>query len=181
MPVSKKARTAPRSSTKKPTKRSDAVHYKGISRIDSSRAIGWFVRVSWHGEHVRKFFSDGVNGGKRKALEAALEFRDRTEKQLGKPRTDRNITGIARRSNTGLTGIRKILKDGQPAYDVSWSPEPGRLQRTSISIVKYGAAKALAMAKKLRADKEREIYGTPRQIQRKLVRTTVTPKRKRRN
>ena len=59
-----------------------APHYKGISRIDSARAVGWFVRVSWHGEHVRKFFSDGVNGGKRKALEAALEFRDRTEKQL---------------------------------------------------------------------------------------------------
>ncbi len=157
-----------------------APHYKGISRIDSARAVGWFVRVSWHGQHMRKFFSDGVNGGKRKALKAAIDYRNVTEKALGKPRTDRNITGITRRSNTGYTGIRKILKDGQPAYDVSWSPRPGVLQRTSISIVKHGAARALTLARKLRAEKEREIYGVRRAVERKLVRTTVTPKRKRR-
>ncbi len=161
------------------TKRA-APHYKGISRIDSTRAVGWFVRVSWHGQHVRKFFSDGVNGGKRKALTAAIAYRNATEKSLGKPRTDRNITGVTRRSNTGLTGIRKIMKDGQPAFDISWSPRPGVLQRTSISIAKYGATRALALAKKLRSDKEREIYGTQRPIDRKLVRITVAPKRKRR-
>lgn len=180
MPSAKTSRAPARKTASKSSTSRAKPHYKGISRLDSARAVGWFVRVSWHGEHVRKFFSDGVNGGKRKALQAALAFRDRTEKTLGKPRTDRNITGIARRSNTGLTGIRKIMKDGQPSYDVSWSPEPGRLQRTSISITKHGNARALAMAKKLRADKERQIYGIKRQVERKLVRSTVTPKRKRR-
>jgi hypothetical protein len=176
MPPTRTKTKASRKTAAKPT----APHYKGISRIDSTRAVGWFVRVSWHGQHVRKFFSDGVNGGKRKALLAAIEYRNTTEKTLGKPRTDRNITGVTRRSNTGLTGIRKIIKDGQPSYDISWSPRPGVLQRTSISIVKHGAARALAMAKKLRSEKEREIYGTQRAIYRKLVRINVAPNRKRR-
>lgn len=176
MPPKKTSSQQRRTSTSKRA----APHYKGISRIDSTRAVGWFVRVSWHGQHIRKFFSDGVNGGKRKALQAAIDYRNVTEKALGKPRTDRNITGITRRSNTGYTGIRKILKDGQPAYDVSWSPRPGVLQRTSISIVKHGAERALTLARKLRAEKEREIYGVKRAVERKLVRTTVTPKRKRR-
>ena len=176
MPPKKASQQRPRTTKSKTA----TPHHKGISRIDSTRAVGWFVRVSWHGQHIRKFFSDGVNGGKRKALQAAIAYRDATEKALGKPRTDRNITGITRRSNTGYTGIRKILKDGQPAYDVSWSPRPGVLQRTSISIVKHGAERALALARKLRAQKEREIYGVRRAVERKLVRTTVTPKRKRR-
>ncbi len=175
----------PRGKTEKKPSRKTAVkraapHYKGISRIDSTRAVGWFVRVSWHGEHIRKFFSDGVNGGKRKALQAAIEYRNATEKALGKPRTDRNVTGVTRRSNTGHTGIRKIVKDGQPSYDISWSPRPGVLQRTSISIAKHGATRALALAKKLRAEKEREIYGTAKAIERKLIRIKVAPKRKRR-
>ncbi len=173
----KKSPATPGSKTKPKTRRA-AAHYKGISRLDSPRAVGWFVRVSWHGKHIRKFFSDGVNGGKRKALAAALAYRDATEKTLGKPRTERNITGITRRSNTGLIGIRKILKDGQPAYDVSWSPRPGVLQRTSISITRHGAERALKMAKRLRADKEREIYGTARTIKRKLVKAKPAPKRK---
>jgi hypothetical protein len=66
---------------------------KGISRYDSDekRMHGWQARVQWDGDFAYKRFSDGVYGGSDEALEAAIEWRDEKEEELGKPRTEKWI------------------------------------------------------------------------------------------
>ena len=45
---------------------------EGISRIDSTRAVGWYVRIYYGVDDTHsKFFSDGKYGGKEKALQKA--------------------------------------------------------------------------------------------------------------
>lgn len=74
-------------------KKLEANPVKGVSRYDSEekRMHGWQARVQWDGEAAYKRFADGVYGGPEEALEAAIEWRDETEKELGKPRTEKWI------------------------------------------------------------------------------------------
>src|SRR5262245_52059340 len=67
--------------------------HKNLTRIDhpAKRTHGYFVRIQWKGERRAKFFSDGVYGDRLAALDAALEWRNATEAELGKPRTDRQV------------------------------------------------------------------------------------------
>ena len=54
--------------------------YHGISRIDSKHTHGWYVRVYANGGvFVSKLFSDRLYGGKQKALENAIKYRDHNE------------------------------------------------------------------------------------------------------
>lgn len=59
---------------------------RNITRMDYGRTHGWWVRV-YRGRGADKIcfskhFSDGVWGGKRKALEAARKWRAQTIRQL---------------------------------------------------------------------------------------------------
>lgn len=156
-----------------PAKKSRSARYKGISRIDQpeKHTHGWYVRVRYAGNHVAKFFPDKLNGGQRKALAAAVVFRDATEKTMGKPRTERYVVGRSRRSRKATVGVRKVIKSvrsasgeikGSPVYEVTWSPAPNVVQRTSVSIRKYGDREAYRRACEIRARKERELYGVRR-------------------
>ncbi len=147
------------------------IRYKSISRIDQpkKRTHGWYVRVSYAGQQRVKFFSDRMYSGKDEALAEAVEFRNEAERELKKPRTDRPVVSRSRRSKTGVIGVRRITKrsrtkDGtlseRPAYEVTWSPAPRVVRRTSISIAKYGEREALRRAQALRQSKMREMYPT---------------------
>lgn len=143
-------------------------HYKSISRVDQApkRMHGWLVRVHYRGEQRSKFFGDKRHGGKPEALDAALAFRDEAERQLGKPRTDRVVVGSSPRSTTGVQGVHRIIKTEQtasggvsirPVYEVTWSPAPGVIKRTSVAITKHGEAEALRRAIAIRQQKEAEM------------------------
>lgn len=145
--------------------------YKGISRIDqpSRNTFGWYVRVMFNGDTRCKFFSDKVSGGKRKALEAAIKYRDKAEKELGRPRTDRQVSSGSGKNETGITGVnieKRIVKTAggeklvDKYYIVSWSPWPGKKCREFVSIEKYGQRAALLKACRIRRAKEREMYGS---------------------
>jgi hypothetical protein len=138
--------------------RQKTTKYKGITRVDrdagrhdDGRRItathGYFVRVTWKGETFRKFFSDSVHGDRLGALDAAREWRDVKERELGKPRTERMVVGTPH-SNTGIVGIRKIVSGpwGHEAYEANWVNEDGTIGRTSYSINKNGKRKALRLA-----------------------------------
>jgi hypothetical protein len=144
--------------------------YKGISRIDQEKkkTYGWFVRISCNGTKKSKFFSDQSYGNKEAALQEAIKYRDQMEKELGKPRTDRTVVTQSPRNRTGIIGVQRKSKtvkgtNGEKVskeyFEVSWSPWPGRLCRTWISIDKYGEKGALLKACALRREKEREMYG----------------------
>jgi hypothetical protein len=142
--------------------------HKSISRIDhiKKRMKGWYVRVVFNGEIHSRFFSDGNYRNKTEALDSALDWRNRKERELGKPRTDRMVPSISRRNRTGVLGLRRTTKamtrDGRrkgPVYEVTWHPTPKRMHRTTFSITKYGEREAFRLAAEFRKEKEREIYG----------------------
>lgn len=158
------------------------VKHKGISRVNSkkSRTYGWYVRVFFNGEKKVRFFSDGRYGGPEKALQKALQFRNKAEKELGKPRTDRVVVSKTTNNTTGIIGLHRkrektITKTGEVryrnVYEITWCPAPNQMSRTRVSIDKYGEEKALLKAYRIRQAKERLVYG-------KALRPAITNKPK---
>lgn len=144
--------------------------YKGISRIDSpqKKMHGWYVRVRLNQVTKSKFISDKKYGGREVALEQAVEWRNQTERELGKPRTDWVIVGNNPRNNSGVVGVRRALKkyvgkDGKiyynDVYEVSWNAGREKRGRTSVSITKHGERAAFRKACAIRRQKEQEMYG----------------------
>jgi hypothetical protein len=135
--------------------------HKGITRIDhpAKRTFGYFVRVTWNKQRRSKFFSDSVYGDRLAALGAALEWRNEAERELGKPRTERQVIGVSRTS-TGIVGVRRTVKDGREVYEATWR-DGNRIRRTSYSIAKHGERRALALARRAREKYERPRQRTP--------------------
>ena len=126
---------------------------KDIARIDqtSKRTYGWYVRVRFNGKTHSKFFSDLKLGGRDASLLAAIAWRNSTEKEIGKPRTDRNIV-TASTKNAGVVGVR--LNEKLNKYEVSWVTRQGKHGKTSVSISKHGKEKAFQIACEKRKEKE---------------------------
>ncbi len=127
--------------------------HKDIARIDqeSKRTHGWYVRVRFKGETYSKFFSDKKCGGRYSSLLSAISWRDKTEKKLGKVRTNKHIVTVSN-SITGVVGVR--LNDKLNRYEVSWVTEHGKQGKTSVSIRKHGKREAFKRACSIRQTKE---------------------------
>ena len=127
--------------------------HKDIARIDqeSKRTHGWYVRVRFKGETYSKFFSDKKCGGRYSSLLSAISWRDKTEKKLGKVRTNKHMVTVSN-SVTGVVGVR--LNDKLNRYEVSWVTEHGKQGKTSVSIRKHGKREALKRACSIRQEKE---------------------------
>lgn len=150
--------------------------HKGISRIDhdGKHTHGWYVRVCYDRHMHSKFFSDATNGGKEKALEAAIQHRNKLEAELGKPRTDRIVVVSNARNLTGVIGVQRIAKPVPPdpdrplkgiAFEVTWSPEPNVLRKTSFRVEKYGEEEAFRLAVEFRQAREVEMFGKVIQVE----------------
>lgn len=146
--------------------------HKDISRIDSKKTHGWQVRITYQGKYYSKLFSDSLHGGRDKALERAILYRNQLEKKIGRPRTDRVIVTKSPRNKTGVIGVRRTYhytgsykEDGSPntteVYEVSWQPEKNKIQKKTFSIRKYGEKEAFRLAYEFRKEKERALYGEP--------------------
>lgn len=145
--------------------------HKDISRIDQplKRTHGWYVRVRFGGNTQSKFFSDEACGGRGSALERAIRYRNQTENELGKPRTDQVVVVNNNRSNTGVIGVQRRVKrsfgkDGQEltseVFEVTWQAGREIKGKTSVSIKKYGEAEAFRRACSIRRKKEQQMYGS---------------------
>jgi hypothetical protein len=132
--------------------------HKGITRIDypPKRTFGYMARVPWQGKMHQKFFSDKKYGDRLGALAAALEWRDQTERELGKPRSEEPVISPTPMSNTGVLGVSRVISGGKPKMQVTWS-ENGKVRRTSFSIERHGerGALKLARAKRVAADRRK--------------------------
>jgi hypothetical protein len=109
-----------------------------------------------------KFFSDKKYGDGLAALDEAILWRDRTERELGKPRTEQVVVASHRRNTTGVLGVRRRMKDSYDVFEVTWRKESGKLGRTSFSIAKYGERKAFRLAVRLRRAHEQIRLKRPR-------------------
>jgi hypothetical protein len=141
-----------------------ATRHKNISRLDyePKRMHGYWVRIQWQGEKHAKFFSDHFYGDALAALDAAIEWRNKTEKAIGKPRTERLVIGAARTSNTGVVGVRRLRENHTEYFEATWVAESGKMGRTRFSIAKHGEKKALRQAIKARQAHERQRWLTKR-------------------
>jgi hypothetical protein len=128
--------------------------HKDIARIDqeSKRTHGWYVRVRFLGKTHSKFFSDRKSGGRYSSLLSAISWRDKTEKKLGKVRTNKHMVTVSN-SGTGVVGVR--LNDKLNRYEVSWVTHLGKQGKTSVSIAKHGKKAAFTRACEIRSEKEK--------------------------
>ena len=130
-----------------------------IRRVDDSRrgTHAWFVTVQRHNRINTKMFSDGVWGGKRKALEAARTWRDQHlqaehEHQLWR----RNR--LRRNNRSGLVGVaryeRKSGTDGRSSggayWLASWIDSKGTSRKRKFSVRLWGEEGAKTKAIEVR-------------------------------
>jgi hypothetical protein len=144
----------------------DPQHMKGISRIDTRDTHGWYVRIYKNGKTYSKLYSDNKYGGKDRALLVAQKARVIALEALKElPREPkRRLVKTDRRNKSGIIGVSKttkINKNGTTSeyFQVTWSPEPGKVKNRQWSVKKYGEAEAGRRAVEYRQQVMKEIYG----------------------
>lgn len=144
-----------------------AIHYKGISRIDSKTTKGWLVRGYKNGKRYSKLFSDRKLKSLEEALRQAREFYQELSARLkampARPRA-KKIVYKDMRNSTGVIGVSRLKKFGKHGkslefYSVTWRPAPGVQKCTSFSIGKYGEQEAFKRAVTCRFDGLKQLHG----------------------
>lgn len=139
---------------------------KHIERHDYQKKHGWTFRISLEGKAYSKLFSDSKYGGKEKARQEAIRYRNeflssklfkRTPFRM-KP-TTRSTTGIVGVSETYSRVVRGKRKgEKEPCFTVTWSPEVNRKKIKKFHFHHYGGREgALQAAVAFRQEKEQEI------------------------
>lgn len=148
--------------TARPNKNRTTKH-KNITRVDqpSKNTHGYNVRIQWKGQLHTKFFSDNVCGDRLAALHDAIQWRDTTEKQIGKPHTTRQVVGLSARNKTGVIGVRRRKRGNTEVYEATWITDEGKVGRTTYSIARHGERKAFKLAVKARMEHESRRQLTP--------------------
>lgn len=132
----------------------------GITRVDheGSRTHAWRVTIQRQGKIHVGHFSDGVCGGRQKALDAAKKYRDDLLARYP-PLTRKQYCAILRRNNrSGLAGVsfhaEVIETDRGPVERRFWIArlplQPWRTKLVKFSVAKYGAEDAFRRAVKAR-------------------------------
>lgn len=130
-----------------------------ITRIDIGDpphgTHAWEVRIRRRGKRIEKTFSDSPFGGKKKALAAAAQFRDKALKQM-KPYSKAELLRIPNSDNkSGIRGVRlkeNFIKKNDRTYryvawEAMWCPKgDGRPKKLAFSVARYGNEKALRLA-----------------------------------
>lgn len=111
-----------------------------ISRVDSGRKHGYYVRVALNRGERPKYFFDKSYGGQSKALKAAITYRDEVVSRLKLDRPDhvRN-----RRNRSGVTGVH--LSRGKSG-ELYWRVRISGSGERAFSVKKYGYENAFKNA-----------------------------------
>jgi hypothetical protein len=118
--------------------------YRNITRMDYARSHGYWVRFEYLSHPISKMFSDGRYGGKRKALKAAVKYRDEVSLTLPPRRHGPDMLPgpgriwKERRSYLNHSGIRMYYN----AWTAWIMVSPQRPASTNFSIDKWGSHRA---------------------------------------
>ena len=129
---------------------------KYISRIDSGCSHCYIVRVGYKiPEATHKTFSDGVYGGKRKALKAARAYRNKELKRL-KPTLDKRYgydTNNQRHWGKGVNETWDRKGDWEYLYITAtyWDGRKKKQLHKVFSVNKYGYELAWKLAAQWRS------------------------------
>lgn len=100
-----------------------------------------------------RFFSDGVHGGKLKALKLARQFRDEALASLPPPDPVSQVGRKSARNTSGIVGVRRgVYHDGVESHapyefwTAQWLDGHGRQHTRSFSIARYGEQDARRLA-----------------------------------
>ncbi len=113
-----------------------------------------------------KHFTDGVYGGKRKALAAAIAYRDHIIAQYP-PLTLKEFCSVIKRNNrSGISGVcryapREPRQDGELRWYwiATWSPVPGKTKQIKFSVDRYGEEGAFKRAVRARKNALAQLEG----------------------
>jgi len=166
----------------------------GITRKDikATRTHAWVVTLARNRQVFKKYFSDGVyggkRGGKRAALTAATRYRDEVIAKHA-PLSRRDYANVKRRNNrSGVPGVCRSAKPRRHFgkhyrewfWIAYWTPEPGgACQRKSFSVKKYGAKEAFRRAVEARKRGLAQMQAGPHlnhPAQARAMRTSTTKK-----
>ena len=160
--------------------KSRTTKHKNVTRVDqpSKNTHGFNVRIQWKGQLHTKFFSDNVCGDRLSALHDAIQWRDATEKSIGKPHTTRQVIGLSSRNKTGVIGVRRRKRGNTEVYEATWITDEGKVGRTTYSIARHGERKAFKLAVKARTEHEskRQMTSMEEVHTNRVTRTTRQPK-----
>lgn len=129
---------------------------RNIKRVDHDPKgdHGWVVTLQRKGAVIVKRFSDGICGGKREALKAAVEYRD-SFLARDKP-FDHQIwirTRLRKNNKSGIPGVHRYEVADNPdtgnvrAYWVAaWTNEHGVTRQRKFSVARYGEEEARLLA-----------------------------------
>lgn len=130
--------------------------HRFIRRIDNerTRTHSWHVAIRTKNQAVTRHFSDSVHGGKRKALKAAIAFRD---EMLAKLRNSDYSAWLRRkRSNntSGIVGVARYVNVTAnsehpleyPYWQAFWRDREGKRHTRTFSVLRYGERKARQLA-----------------------------------
>lgn len=142
---------------------------RNITRMDHEKVKGYWVRIVKDGKLYQKLFSDGQYGGKRKAMEAAREFRDEMRLELfgENAASPRRVFTSCKRNKSGVVGVHYVekVRNGKvtKAYVASWCPKKGGPQKHKyFSVNKLGKREAFRQACEFRKERVREILSQRR-------------------
>lgn len=137
---------------------------RNIRRMDNDahRTHAWMVQVQRNNRISKKMFSDGVYGGKRKALLAALSYRNQLVAGVNCFEHQFWRRTIVRRNNTsGIPGVARYHRGAnhragrrKAFWLASWVDEHGTGRKRKFSVSRYGERKAKRLAI---AERERQL------------------------
>jgi hypothetical protein len=134
---------------------------RNITRLDYDRTHGWWVRLyrtdaAGDKNCMSQMFSDGVHGGKRKALRRAIAWRDEMLALLPAPKKD---SGSARPPGYGYVRRAEIKRRvGYSLVYRAWMRgEGGRAAQTTYSVAVWGDDGAKLRAQRWLVRKRREL------------------------
>ena len=154
-----------------------SIAFRHICRVDNagSRTHGWQVTLQRQRRAVAKMFSDGVWGGKRKALAAARAWRDERIQPLAQYEKELWQRNVLRRNNrSGIVGVARYER--KPAasakagtktafWMASWIDEHGVYRHRKFSVKRWGERNAKQMAIQVREQQVRRAVAARTSVQ----------------
>ncbi|MDF1754187.1 MAG: AP2 domain-containing protein [Verrucomicrobiales bacterium] len=139
----------------------DSANLRGISRLEqeSSGTYGWQVRIQRNGVRYGRFFSDYEWGGTQKALNIALQYRDRViahQERVSQTSVRAHET-VGARNQSGVVGVTRISQRSAKGieyhfWQASWTDQDGNRRTVRYSVLKLGEEKAFELACVARED-----------------------------
>ncbi len=128
-----------------------SLHKKNIRRVDTdaNRTHAWLVVVQRKNRLMTRMFSDGVHGGKGKALVAAKAWHAQQTPPLAEFEQQMWVRTIKRRNNrSGIVGVSRIVRrdSGVACWLASWTDPTGRNRTRKFSTRLWGERAAKQMA-----------------------------------